>query len=197
MILVIDNYDSFTYNLVQYIGAINPDVKVVRNDQFELNEIENWNPSHIVISPGPGRPENSGHSLNVIHKYGHTIPILGVCLGHQAITVAYGGTVIHSSEIVHGKTAKIQHNGSALFKGIDDSFMATRYHSLVAERGSLPKELKITAELENGIIMGIEHETHPIYGVQFHPESIATENGMPIIQNFLNNRTMKNTEYTK
>ena len=169
----------------------------MRNNQFELNDIDKWNPSHIVISPGPGRPENAGHSIDIIKKYGASIPILGVCLGHQAITVAYGGTVIHSTEIVHGKTAKIQHNGSALFKGIDDSFMATRYHSLVAERGSLPKELKITAELENGIIMGIEHETHPIYGVQFHPESIATENGMPIIQNFLNNRTMKNTECTK
>ena len=186
MILVIDNYDSFTYNLGQYIGTINPNVKVMRNDQFELDEIEEWSPSHIVISPGPGRPENAGHSIDIIGKYGRSIPILGVCLGHQAITMAYGGTVIHSSEIVHGKTATIQHNGSSLFKDIEKSFTATRYHSLVAERDSLPKELKITAELENGLIMGIEHETHLVFGVQFHPESIATENGMRIIQNFLN-----------
>ncbi|MBT5721631.1 MAG: aminodeoxychorismate/anthranilate synthase component II [Candidatus Marinimicrobia bacterium] len=185
MILVIDNYDSFTYNLVQYIGEINPDVKVVRNDQFELDEIENWDPSHIVISPGPGRPENAGHSVEVIKKYGNQIPILGVCLGHQAITTAYGGKVIISSEIVHGKTTMIQHNGLDLFNGLKNPLTATRYHSLVAERDSLPKELKITAEMENGLIMGIEHETHPVYGVQFHPESIATEHGVQIIKNFL------------
>jgi len=194
MILVIDNYDSFTYNLVQYIGEINPDVKVVRNDQFTLEEIDKWNPSHIVISPGPGRPENAGNSIEVIQKYGQSIPILGVCLGHQAITVAYGGIVIHSSEIVHGKTAMIQNDGSSLFKGIDNSFTATRYHSLVAERKSLPKKLKITAELENGLIMGIEHESHPVFGLQFHPESIATENGMQIIQNFLTMATTKHKE---
>ena len=185
MILVIDNYDSFTFNLVQYIGEINPDVKVVRNDQFELDNIEKWNPSHIVISPGPGRPENAGSLIEVIQKYGASIPILGVCLGHQAITVAYGGNVVRSSEIVHGKTATIQHNGLTLFNGLDHSFTATRYHSLVAERASLPEELKITAELDNGLIMGIEHEIHLVYGVQFHPESIATENGIQIIQNFL------------
>ncbi|MBN4080942.1 aminodeoxychorismate/anthranilate synthase component II [Caldithrix abyssi] len=185
MILVIDNYDSFTYNLVQYIGSINPAVRVVRNDQFELDEIQDWNPTHIVISPGPGRPEDSGLSIDVIQKYGATIPMLGVCLGHQAITVAYGGKVVHSSEIVHGKTATIQHNAVALFNGMNGSFTATRYHSLVADRESLPDALKITAELENGLIMGIEHESHPVFGVQFHPESIATENGMQIVQNFL------------
>lgn len=185
MILVIDNYDSFTYNLVQYIGSIIHDVKVVRNDKFNLDEIYDWNPTHIVISPGPGRPEDAGLSINVIKRYGPTIPILGVCLGHQAITLAYGGSVIHSSEIVHGKTSNIQHNGSALFEGMNGSFIATRYHSLVSKRETLPKELKITAELENGLIMGIEHESHPVYGVQFHPESIATENGLTMIQNFL------------
>ena len=185
MILVIDNYDSFTYNLVQPIGTINPDVKVVRNDKFNLDEIYDWNPTHIVISPGPGRPEDAGLSINVIKRYGPTIPILGVCLGHQAITLAYGGSVIHSSEIVHGKTSNIQHNGSALFEGMNGSFIATRYHSLVSKRETLPKELKITAELDNGLIMGIEHESHPVYGVQFHPESIATENGLTIIHNFL------------
>ena len=197
MILVIVNYDSFTYNLVQYIGTINPNVKVVRNDQFNLEEIDNWNPSHIVISPGPGRPEDAGNSVMVIQKYGASIPILGVWLGHQAITVAYGGTVVHSSEIVHGKTAMIQHNGSTLFNKLDSSFTATRYHSLVAERDSLPKELIITAELENELIMGNEHETNPVFGVQFHPESIATENGIQIIQNFLNIVTTKHTENTK
>jgi len=185
MILVIDNYDSFTFNLVQYIGEINPDVKVVRNDRFELNDIEKWNPTHIVISPGPGRPENAGNSIQVIKRYGATIPTLGVCLGHQAITVAYGGKVIHSSEIVHGKTAIIQHNKSTLFNGIENEFIATRYHSLISDKETLPKELKVTAELDNGLIMGIEHEIHPVYGVQFHPESIATENGKQIIQNFL------------
>ena len=185
MILVIDNYDSFTYNLVQYIGTINPDVKVIRNDQFELDEIEEWHPTHIVISPGPGRPEDAGNSIEVIRKYGQSIPTLGVCLGHQAITVAYGGKVVHSSEIVHGKTADIQQNGSGLFNGMNGSFIATRYHSLVAERETLPTELKITAELKNGLIMGIEHLSYPVFGVQFHPESIATENGMQIIQNFL------------
>ena len=191
MILVIDNYDSFTYNLVQYIGSIIPDVKVVRNDKFNLDEIYDWNPTHIVISPGPGRPEDAGLSINVIKRYGPTIPILGVCLGHQAITLAYGGSVIHSSEIVHGKTSNIQHNGSALFEGMNGSFIATRYHSLVSKRETLPKELKITAELENGLIMGIEHESHPVYGVQFHPESIATENGLTMIQNFLKMKYMK------
>ncbi len=194
MILVIDNYDSFTYNLVQYIGSMNPDVKVVRNDQFELDVIDKWNPSYIVISPGPGRPENAGYSVNVIKKYGPSIPTLGVCLGHQAITVAYGGKVVHSSEIVHGKIAEIHHKGSALFSKIDDPFTATRYHSLVSEKDNLPSELKVTATLDNGLIMGIEHESHPVFGVQFHPESIATVNGMQIIQNFLNTRTTNHTK---
>jgi len=185
MILVIDNYDSFTYNLVQYIGTINPDIKVVRNDQFKLDEIEEWAPTNIVISPGPGRPQDAGNSVEVIKRFGASIPILGVCLGHQAITVAYGGNVVHSSEIVHGKTATIQHNGSTLFNGMNGSFPATRYHSLVSERNSLPNELNITAELDNGLIMGISHKSHPVYGVQFHPESIATENGLQIVKNFL------------
>ena len=197
MILVIDNYDSFTFNLVQYIGEINPDVKVVRNDHFELDDIDEWELSHIVISPGPGRPENAGNSIQMIKKYGASIPILGVCLGHQAITIAYGGKVVHASEIVHGKTATIQHNESTLFHGIKNEFIATRYHSLVSDKGTLPIELKVTAELDNGLIMGIEHETHPVYGVQFHPESIATDNGKQIIENFLNNMTTKLTEYTK
>ncbi|MAW68565.1 MAG: anthranilate/aminodeoxychorismate synthase component II [Candidatus Marinimicrobia bacterium] len=186
MILVIDNYDSFTYNLVQYIGSINQDVKVVRNDQFELGQVNTWSPTHIVISPGPGRPEEAGRSVEVVQEFGSSISILGVCLGHQSIVIAYGGTVIHASEIVHGKTANIQHNSSILFGGINGSFHGTRYHSLIADRNSLPKEFKVTAELDNGLIMGIEHESHSVFGVQFHPESIATENGMQIIKNFLN-----------
>ncbi len=197
MILVIDNYDSFTYNLVQYIGSINPDVKVVRNNQFELDEIKIWNPSHIVISPGPGRPEGAGLSIDVIKNYGNTIPILGVCLGHQSIAVAYGGYVILSSEIVHGKTANIIHNGSVLFNGIDGSFTATRYHSLVVDRERLPEELNITAELGNGLIMAMEHKSHPVFGVQFHPESIATEKGFQIINNFLEIGPTKYTKHTK
>ncbi len=185
MILVIDNYDSFTYNLVQYIGSINSDVKVVRNDQFELPQVQDWKPSHIVISPGPGRPEDAGLSIKVIQEFGSTIPIFGVCLGLQSIIVAYGGRVVHSFEIVHGKTSTIQHSGSALYKGIDIKFQATRYHSLVAERQTLPKALKITAQLSNGLIMGVEHELYSVFGVQFHPESIATANGLQIIRNFI------------
>lgn len=185
MILVIDNYDSFTYNLVQYIGTIDPDVVVLRNDRFDIGEIADLNPSHIVISPGPGWPQDAGLSVDVIQTYGEVIPILGVCLGHQCIAVAYGGNVVHSSEIVHGKTSAIRHNGSILFEGMKASFTATRYHSLVAEKNALPQELTVSADLENGIIMALEHETHPVFGVQFHPESIATEDGSRIIENFL------------
>ena len=185
MILVIDNYDSFTYNLVQYIGLINPDIMIVRNDKYHVNDIQKWKPSHIVISPGPGRPEEAGNCVDTIKAYENDIPILGVCLGHQAIILAYGGKVINSSEIVHGKTSKVIHNGSKLFHGLEETFIATRYHSLIADRKSFPKELKITSELENGIIMSIEHRSKRVQGVQFHPESIATEFGTKIIQNFL------------
>ena len=185
MLLLIDNYDSFTYNLFQYLSELGADVEVVRNDKATIEELSSLNPDRVVISPGPSTPDNAGISVEVIKHFAGKVPVLGVCLGHQAITVAYGGSVIHSSEIVHGKTSKIQHNGSALFDGINGSFTATRYHSLVAERETLPTELKITAELENGLIMGIEHKSQPVIGVQFHPESIATENGMQIIHNFL------------
>ena len=185
MILVIDNYDSFTYNLVQIAGTINPDIKIIRNDQFELDQIGIWKPSHIIISPGPGRPEKAGHSISIIKKYGQSIPILGICLGHQSVGIAYGGSVSYSKEIIHGKTSKINHNSSLLFKGIQGSFKATRYHSLVVDKKSLPKELIINAQLNNGLIMGIEHKSHPVYGIQFHPESIATKTGNIIINNFL------------
>ena len=185
MILLIDNYDSFTFNIYQYVSEQKNDIDLVKNNRVNFDKIDRDDYSHIIISPGPGTPIDSGQSIEVIKKYYKKIPILGVCLGHQAITVAYGGSVIHSSEIVHGKTSKIHHKGSALFDGMNGSFTATRYHSLVAERETLPTELKITAELENGLIMGIEHESQPVIGVQFHPESIATENGMQIIHNFL------------
>tara|TARA_Y100000817_G_scaffold58394_1_gene43275 strand:- start:197 stop:760 length:564 start_codon:yes stop_codon:yes gene_type:complete len=185
MILVIDNYDSFTFNLVQYIGSIKKDIKVVRNLEFKLDDIFDWKPTHIVISPGPGRPEDAGKTVDVVKKFGGEIPILGVCLGHQAIVLANGGTIINATKIVHGKTSNIHHDGSKLFEGISTPFTATRYHSLVANRKDLPKKIKITAKLEDGTIMGIAHEKFQIFGVQFHPESIATKAGFQIIKNFL------------
>ena len=185
MILIIDNYDSFTYNLVQYIGAINPNLEVHRKDKITLDDIKELGPEQIVISPGPGIPEDAGISIDIIKKFGKEIPIFGICLGHQAITVAYGGKVDRANEIVHGKTSKMQHTGSVIFKDIPEEFEATRYHSLVAIEDSFPKELKVTARTNNGLIMALEHEKYPIYGVQFHPESIVTEYGKQIVKNFL------------
>ena len=185
MILIIDNYDSFTYNLVQYIGAFNPDLEVYRNDKITLDKINKLNPERIVISPGPGNPEDAGISIDIIKEFGQGIPIFGICLGHQAITVAFGGKVGRANEIVHGKTSKIHHTGSAIFKDIPEKFEATRYHSLVAMEDSFPPELKVTARTDNGLIMALEHEDYPVYGVQFHPESIVTEHGMKMVQNFL------------
>ena len=185
MILIIDNYDSFTYNLVQYIGAINPDLEVYRNDKIALDEIKNISPQKIFISPGPGIPEDAGISIGIINMYKGDIPIFGICLGHQAITVAFGGKVDRANEIVHGKTSRIHHTGSAIFKDIPEKFEATRYHSLVAMEDSFPSELKVTARTDNGLIMALEHEDYPIFGVQFHPESIVTEHGIKMVQNFL------------
>ncbi len=185
MILVIDNYDSFTYNLVQIIGTFHQDIQVLRNDCFNLSDVDELNPSHIVISPGPGRPSDAGLSLEVINSFGSRIPILGVCLGHQCITEAYGGKVVQSSQIRHGKTSLINHNGSIIFQGINKTFKATRYHSLIAERSSLPLQLHIIAELENGLVMAVEHKIFKVFGVQFHPESIATDKGSKIVENFL------------
>ena len=185
MTLIIDNYDSFTYNLVQYIGTLNPDLEVHRNDKITLNEIRKMNPQRIVISPGPGKPEDAGLSIDVVKEFGESTPIFGICLGHQAITVAFGGKVGRANEIVHGKTSKIHHTGSAIFKEIPEKFEATRYHSLVAIEDSFPSELKVTARTDKGLIMALEHEDYPIYGVQFHPESIVTEHGMKMVQNFL------------
>ena len=185
MNLIIDNYDSFTYNLVQYIGAINPDLEVHRNDKIALNEIREKNPERIIISPGPGKPEDAGLSIAIVKEFGESIPIFGICLGHQAITVAFGGKVDRANEIVHGKTSGITQIGSAIFNNIPEKFEATRYHSLVAMDKTFPDELKITAQTDSGIIMALEHREHPIFGVQFHPESIVTEYGKKIVENFL------------
>ena len=185
MILVIDNYDSFTYNLVQYIGTLNPDLEVYRNDKIAIDEIRTMNPQRIVISPGPGKPEDAGLSIDVVKEFGESTPIFGICLGHQAITVAFGGKVERANEIVHGKTSKMKHTGSVIFKNIPKEFKATRYHSLVAMEDSFPSDLKVTARTDNGLIMALEHKKYPIYGVQFHPESIVTDHGMRMVQNFL------------
>ena len=186
MILIIDNYDSFTYNLVQYIGMINPELEVHRNDKITIDEISILSPERIVISPGPGKPEDAGVSIDIIKTFGGEIPIFGICLGHQAIAVAFGGKVGRANEIVHGKTSKITHSGSDIFTEIPSEFEATRYHSLVAEEDAFPFDsLEITARTENGLIMALEHKKFPIYGVQFHPESVVTEHGVQMVKNFL------------
>ena len=185
MLLLIDNYDSFTYNLYQYLGELDKDIKVVRNDAITLQSIEEMNPNCIVLSPGPGRPENAGICVDIIKNFGHLIPILGICLGHQAIGYAYGGEVVGAEEIKHGKTSLIKNNGSDLFKDIDRELRVMRYHSLIIRRESLPKELEIMAETEEGLIMAIKHKRYPVFGLQFHPESIMTESGKHILKNFL------------
>jgi len=185
MILVIDNYDSFTYNLVQYLGELGARLEVVRNDAVSLDAIVTMAPERIVISPGPGTPDQAGVSLDVIRRLAATTPILGVCLGHQAIGQAYGGSVVRAPELMHGKLSTVRNRGKGVFKGLPERFAATRYHSLVVERENLPASLEITAETEDGIIMGLQHESHPVHGVQFHPESIASAHGHAILANFL------------
>ena len=186
MILIIDNYDSFTFNLYQLIGEINPDIKVVRNDKITIAEIEALQPDHIIISPGPGNPQQAGICLEVLKKLSGKFPILGVCLGHQAIGEAFGGKVIHAPEIVHGKADKMYlKQPSPIFKGMADGFAAARYHSLIVEPESLPDCLEVTAETEKHEIMDLQHKTLPVYGVQFHPESIMTPEGRTILKNFL------------
>jgi anthranilate synthase component 2 len=185
MILLIDNYDSFTYNLYQYLSELGEEVKVARNDKITLKEIEKMAPQRIVISPGPGRPEDAGISNEVILKFGGRVPILGVCLGHQCIGQAYGGAVDHAGEIKHGKTSLIYHDGKGVFKGIASPFAAVRYHSLAIQRYSLPACLEVSAWTENDIIMGVRHRQYPVEGVQFHPESILTKAGKEILKNFL------------
>jgi len=185
MILIIDNYDSFTYNLYQYVGEVYENVIVLRNDEFTIEELKRLPLKGIIISPGPGRPENAGLCIEVIKAFEDIIPIMGICLGHQAIGHAYGGKVIRAAEIKHGKTSIIKHNGEGLFKGLKDNLKIMRYHSLIVERDTLPKVLSITAETNDGLIMGIKHKKFQIYGLQFHPESIFTESGKTIIKNFV------------
>jgi len=186
MILMIDNYDSFTYNLVQYLGELGQDIKVYRNDKITIGEITKLRPKKIVISPGPGRPEDAGISCGVIKEFAAKIPILGVCLGHQAIGYTYGGRIVNAKNLMHGKTSLIYHNKTGIFKGIPSPFEATRYHSLLVERVSLPKCLEITAWTKDAEIMGLKHKDAPIFGVQFHPESVLTKEGKKILANFLN-----------
>ncbi|MCS3902109.1 anthranilate synthase component 2 [Methylohalomonas lacus] len=190
MLLMIDNYDSFTYNLVQYLGELGADVRVVRNDQITVDEIGSLKPERLVISPGPCTPNEAGISVAAIEKYQGKLPILGVCLGHQSIGQAFGGKVVHAGAIMHGKTSEVYHNDSDVFRGLSNPFTATRYHSLVIDKDSLPDCLEVTAwtqKADGSIneIMGVRHKTLPIYGVQFHPESILTSYGHDILQNFL------------
>ncbi len=186
MLLLIDNYDSFTYNLVHFLGELGADVKVVRNDALDVQQAMATNPAGIVLSPGPCDPGQAGICLALTTAAAETdIPLLGVCLGHQAIGQAFGGKVIRHSEIVHGKMGTMRHSNKSVFKGLPSPFEATRYHSLVVERASLPEALEVTAELEDGTIMGLQHKTKPIHGVQFHPESIASEHGHALLKNFL------------
>jgi para-aminobenzoate synthetase component 2 len=192
MLLVLDNYDSFTFNLVQYLGElaaehpVAADLQVVRNDALSLAEIEALNPKAILISPGPGDPDQSGVCLEVLRQLGPKLPILGVCLGHQCLAQVYGGRVVRAAELMHGKTSPVRHGGQGVFEGLPDPLTATRYHSLIAERESLPACLEITAWLEDGTIMGLRHREHPhLQGVQFHPESVLTESGHQLLANFL------------
>jgi len=185
MILMIDNYDSFTYNLVQYLGELGEELKVFRNDAITLAEVKRLRPARIVISPGPGAPQSAGVSNAVIRELGGKIPILGVCLGHQCIGEVFGGKIVLAKRLMHGKTSPIRHDGEGVFRGLANPFNATRYHSLVVEPETFPKALKITARTDDGEIMGLRHQTMPIYGVQFHPESILTEQGRQILKNFL------------
>lgn len=186
MILVIDNYDSFTFNLVQYLGELKQKVKVVRNDALTVADVERWSPDRILVSPGPCTPREAGVSVDVIRAYGGRIPLLGVCLGHQALGDAFGGNIVRAKKLMHGKTSRIRHDGKGVFRGLKNPFTATRYHSLVIERKTCPRDLIVTATSEDGEIMGVRHRTLPaLEGVQFHPESILTEGGRDLLKNFL------------
>lgn len=185
MILIIDNYDSFTYNLVHIVASQTDDYRVVRNDHLSLDEIRQLQPDGILISPGPGRPEDAGVTLEVIRELGPTVPLLGVCLGHQAIGQAYGGRVIHAPKLMHGKTSRIDHDGKGVFEGVPQGFDATRYHSLVLDPDRIPEELQVTSRSEDGVIQGVRHRSHPVEGIQFHPESILTQAGPQLVVNWL------------
>ena len=189
MILVIDNYDSFTYNLVQYLGELGAEVQVVRNDAASIESIASLHPDRIVISPGPGRPEQAGVTMDAIRHFGSTVPILGVCLGHQAIGAVFGGSVVRAIVAMHGKTSTIEHDGRGVFSGLAGPFVASRYHSLIVSEQGLPAELEVSARTqEDGAIMGLRHRVWPVHGVQFHPESILTGEGRRILRNFLDGR---------
>jgi len=185
VILLLDNYDSFTYNLAQYLGELGCEVQVHRNNKISVGEIERRKPEKIVISPGPCTPQEAGISVELIERLAGKFPILGVCLGHQAIGAAFGGKIVRAPKLFHGKTSEIHHDGKNVFKDLSDPFTATRYHSLIVEKKSLPKELTITAETDDGIIMGLRHKRHQIEGVQFHPESVLTDSGKQLLRNFL------------
>ncbi len=186
MVIVIDNYDSFTYNLVQYLGELGAEIRVVRNDAMTVGEVAAAQPDRIVISPGPGRPEQAGITMSVIRELGGRMPLLGVCLGHQAIGAVFGARVVRAAAPMHGKTSTIEHDGIGVFRGIDGPFVASRYHSLIVADADLPPELEVSARTrDDGTIMGLRHRTRPIHGVQFHPESILTGEGRRILRNFL------------
>ncbi|PRO64410.1 aminodeoxychorismate/anthranilate synthase component II [Alkalicoccus urumqiensis] len=185
MILMIDNYDSFTYNLVQYLGEMGEELEVRRNDQITIEEIEKMSPDYLMISPGPCSPDEAGISMDVIRAFAGKIPIFGVCLGHQSIAQVFGGDVVRAERLMHGKTSDVYHNGETVFQGLPDPFTATRYHSLIVKRETLPESLVITAETKEGEIMGLRHRELAVEGVQFHPESIMTDTGRQILRNFL------------
>ena len=185
MILLLDNYDSFTYNLAQYLGELGCEVEVHRNDKISVEEIARRQPERIVISPGPCTPQEAGISIELIQRLAGKYPILGVCLGHQALGAAYGGKIVRAAKLFHGKTSEIHHDGKGVFRKLPKPFIATRYHSLIVERKSLPRELSITAQTDDGIIMGFRHRRHKLEGVQFHPESVLTESGKQLLKNFL------------
>ncbi len=185
MILLLDNYDSFTYNLAQYLGELGCDVDVRRNDKISVEEIAQRRPERIVISPGPCTPQEAGISVELVREMAGKCPILGVCLGHQAIGAAFGGRIVRAAKMFHGKTSEIHHDGKTIFRSLPQSFTATRYHSLIVERKSLPRELAVSAETKDGVIMGLRHRRHKIEGVQFHPESVLTEVGKQLLKNFL------------
>jgi anthranilate synthase/aminodeoxychorismate synthase-like glutamine amidotransferase len=184
VLLLIDNYDSFTWNLAQYLGELGASLSVRRNDEITLDEVGELKPSHIVISPGPGRPEQAGISVDVVKRFGPTTPLLGVCLGHQSIGIAFGGSVVRASQLMHGKVSSVQHDGQGLFRGVSQPFVAGRYHSLVVA-DPLPEDLEAVARTEDGTIMGVRHRELPIHGVQFHPESVLTGEGRQLLRNFL------------
>lgn len=188
MLVMIDNYDSFTYNLVQYLGELGEDVRVFRNDQVSVDDVARLDPAHVVISPGPCTPDEAGITLELIGKLAGKVPLLGVCLGHQAIGQAFGGKVVRAKQVMHGKVSRIRHDGKGVFAGLPDNFIATRYHSLVLERSSLPKALEISAESDDGEIMGVRHRDMLVEGVQFHPEAMLTEHGHKMLENFVHSQ---------